>query len=133
MDTNDSLNTALLVTEDRTLLAGVSSLLQKAGFAVLSSRGTQAALERCRYEKMPIDLAVIDTAVAGVQPAEIVRQLHEIFPGVRMLFLSDEGDQTVQSLAPSGHIRKLLRKPFRRSKFLGEVLEMMAHPQVLTA
>ena|SRR5579872_5410147 len=133
MDGNDSVNTALLVSDDEGgVLEMVSSMLEKAGFSVLSGGSAQAVLDRGRNEKTPIDLAVIDTAASGMQPAEIVRQLHEISPRVRMLFLYDKTG-AVEDLALTGHVRRFLRKPVRRSKFLGEVLEMMDQPRALTA
>ena len=64
---------------------------------------------------------------------EVVRQLHEVSPKIRMLFLCDKNCPNMENLAQLGHVRKFLKKPFRRAKFLGEVLEMMDHAKTLTA
>jgi DNA-binding response OmpR family regulator len=133
MDTNDSLNTALVVAGDEAVLPAVTSMLEKAGFAVLSAPGAKAALDRVRNEKTPIDLAVIDVAAAGMKPADIIRELNDISPRVRILFLCDEDSDTPRDSIVAGSVRRCLRKPFRRSKFLGKVLEMMDRPKVLTA
>jgi hypothetical protein len=72
-----------------------------------------------------MDLAVIDTAATGIKAPEIEQQLHEMYPHIRMLFLSDDNPETIHEGDSSGHLRRVLRKPYRRSRLLGRVLEMM--------
>lgn len=133
MDTEDSLNTAVVVGDDGgAVLKKVSATLEKAGFEVVTASSGRAALDRCRERHRPVDLAVIDTAAAGIKPVEVAEQLHEMSPSVRMLFLSDAPDTLPES--PSlGHVHRFLRKPFRRSRFLGRVLEIMEQPKALSA
>jgi len=133
MDTDDSLSTAVVVGDDGgAVLKKVSATLEKAGFVVVTASSGRAALDLCRKQHRPVDLAIIDTAAAGIKPLEVAEQLHEMSPGVRMLFLSDGADTLPES--PSlGHVRRFLRKPFRRSRFLGRVLEMMEPPKALSA
>lgn len=103
----------------------VSSTLQKAGFLVVTASNGRAALARCREQHQPVDLAVIDTAATGIRPLEVEEQLHEMYPHIRMLFLSDDNPDTVHEGYSCGHLRGVLRKPYRRSRLLGRVLEMM--------
>ena len=134
MDTDDSLNTAVVVGDDGgAVLKEVSSTLEKAGFVVVTASSGRAALDRCRGRHRPVDLAVIDIAAAGIKPLEVARQLHEMSPRVRMLFLSDGNQETVPGTESLGHVRRFLPKPFRRSQFLGRVLEMMEQPRSLSA
>src|SRR5208283_347742 len=134
MDTDDSLNTAVVVGDDRgAVLKEVSATLEKAGFVVVTASNGRAALDRCRGQHRPVDLAVIDIAAAGIRPLEVAKQLHEMSPCVRMLFLSDGNAETFPETESSGHVRRFLPKPFRRSQFLGRVLEMMEQPRALSA
>jgi response regulator RpfG family c-di-GMP phosphodiesterase len=134
MSTDDSLNTAVLVGDERgDVLKEVSATLGKAGFVVVTASNGRAALDRCRCRHRPVDLAVIDTAAAGIKPLEVARQLHEMSPCVRMLFLSDGNPETIPEAESLGHVRRFLPKPFRRSQFLGRVLEMMEQPRALSA
>ena len=110
----------------------VSATLEKAGFVVLTASSGRAVLDRCREHHCRVDLAVIDTAATGIKPMEVAQQLHEMAPRVRMLFLSDDAE-TLPESRPVGHVRGFLRKPFRRSRFLGRVLEMMEQPNALSA
>jgi hypothetical protein len=49
-----------------------------------------------------------------------------------MLFLFDDQAGLPEEASSLG-IRSFLRKPFRRAHFLGQVLEIMEKPKVLTA
>jgi response regulator RpfG family c-di-GMP phosphodiesterase len=134
MRVDDSHNTAVVVGDDRgAALKEVSTTLQKAGFVVVTASNGRAALDRCRAQDRPMDLAVIDTAAAGIKAPEIEQQLHEMYPNVRLLFLSDDTPETIHEAGSGGHLRRVLRKPYRRSRFLGRVLEMMEHPNVMRA
>jgi CheY-like chemotaxis protein len=133
MDTDDSLNTAVVVGDDRgAVLQEVSATLEKVGFVVVTAPNGRAALERCREQHRPVDLAVIDTA-AGIGQQEIEEQLHEMSPRVRMLFLSGENAEAIPGTESRGHVRLSLRQPFRRRQFLGRVLDIMAQPQTASA
>lgn len=134
MEIDDSLNTAVVVGDDRgDVLKEVSATLERAGFLVMTAANGRAALDRCRGQRRPVDLAVIDTEAAGIEPLEVAKQLHEMSPRVRMLFLSEESDESVPDPESFGHIHRFLRKPFRRSRFLGRVLEIMEQPRTATA
>jgi CheY-like chemotaxis protein len=134
MDTEDSLNTAVVVGDDRgAVLKEVSATLEKAGFVVMTAVNGRAALDRCRQQRRPVDLAVIDTAAAGIKPLEVTEQLHQMSPRVRMLFLSDGSADAIPETQSPGHIRRFLAKPFRRSRFLGQVLDIMEQPKALSA
>ena len=134
MDTDDSLNTAVVVGDDRgAVLKEVSATLEKVGFVVVTAPNGRAALERCREQDRPVDLAVIDTAAEGIRPLEVEEQLHQMSPRVRMLFLSDGNAETTPATASLGHMRLFLRQPFRRSQFIGRVLDIMAPASAMSA
>ncbi|MGA3099170.1 MAG: response regulator [Bryobacteraceae bacterium] len=132
MDIDDSLNTAVVVGDDRgAVMQEVSSTLEKVGFVVVTAPNGQAALDLCREQHRPVDLAVIDTAAAGIRPLEVEEQLHEMSPSVRVLFLSDDNAEMIPKSL--GQTRQSLRQPFRRCQFLGQVLDMMAQPRAASA
>ena len=134
MVADDSFNTVVVVGDDGgASLKEVSATLRKAGFVVVTASNGRAALDRCRQEHRLVDLAVIDSAAAGIKASEIEQQLHEMYPHVRMLFLTDDDPETVHETDSVGHLRRVLGKPCRRSRLLGRVLEMMEHPRVMRA
>jgi response regulator RpfG family c-di-GMP phosphodiesterase len=135
MATEDSPDTALVVADNQeTVLQAVSTTLEKAGFTILAASSGAQALKYCRESHRPVRLAIIDAATAGINVVELVGQLDAVSPTMRTLFLAnDEEEQFLHGVGASGHIRGFLRKPFRRAQLLGQVLEMMDQPLVLTA
>src|ERR1035438_2672734 len=106
MGIDGSHNTAVVVGDDRgAALKKVSTTLRKAGFVVVTAADGRAALDCCRRQHLPVDLAVIDTAAAGIEPPEVERQLYEMYPHIRMLFLSDNNPETIHETESLGQIR----------------------------
>ncbi|MBZ5619037.1 MAG: response regulator [Acidobacteriia bacterium] len=135
MQTEDSPNTAVVVADNReTVLQAVSTTLEKAGFTILPASSGAEALKYCRESPRPVGLAIIDTGTSGLNAAELVGQLDAFSPEMRTLFLTGEDEEeSLRGVGASGHIRGFLRKPFRRAQLLGQVLEMMDRPLVVTA
>jgi two-component system cell cycle sensor histidine kinase/response regulator CckA len=135
MTTEDSPSIAVVVADNReTVLRAVSGTLEKAGFTILAASSGAAAIKYCRESKQPVNLAIIDAETPGLNLADLVRQLEALSPNMRTLFLTVEGqEELLHSVSGSGRVRGMLRKPFRRAHLLGQVLEMMDRPLVLTA
>ena len=125
---------AVLVADDEErVLRQVSTTLEKAGFTVFTALGRSAALEFCRDGKEPVQLAIIDMAL-GAGGRDLVQELYQFNPGVRVLFTSHQDESaSIQQAGPSGCFRGFLKKPFRRSQLLGSVLRAMDAPLALTA
>jgi DNA-binding NtrC family response regulator len=125
---------AVLVADgEERVLRQVSTTLEKAGFTVFTALGRSAALDFCRDRKEPVQLAIIDMAMGASGP-ELVQELCQSNPEVRVLFTSDQDESdAIQQAGPSGHFRGFLKKPFRRSKLLGSVLRAMDAPLARTA
>lgn len=134
MDSKESpVDVLVVANDDEAVLKAISSTLEKAGFAVTGAPNGVSALERVRKTRMQPELAVIDTTMPGNDWADLISQLHSLSPDMRVLFLSGETpSETVRSLRARWR-GKFLRKPFRRSQLLGQVLTLMDEPLVLTA
>lgn len=134
MDSKESpVGVLVVANDDEGVLQPVSSTLEKAGFTVTGASNEVGALERCHESHLPPELAVIDTTVPGIDLQELVYQLHKASPTIRVLFLSGESPNEVVRGLRARWRAKCLRKPFRRSQLLGQVLTLMDEPLVLTA
>jgi DNA-binding NtrC family response regulator len=134
MSTPEQESAGVLVADgEERVLRQVSTTLEKAGFTVFTALGRSAALDFCRDRKEPVQLAIIDMAMGASGP-ELVKELYQSNPDVRVLFTSnqDEAD-SIQQAGPSGHFRGFLKKPFRRAKLLGSVLRAMDAPLARSA
>jgi len=111
MDTDGSANTALVIGDHLgAAMKKLSSTLRKAGFVVVTASNSCVALECCRREHLPVGLAVIDTGAAGIKPPEVEHQLYEMYPDIRMLFLSDENPETIHETESLGHVPRRRRR-----------------------
>jgi CheY-like chemotaxis protein len=135
MEPEDSPKVAIVVADNQeTVLQSITTTLEKAGFTVLATSSSAEALRYCRDRSQPVDLAIIDSAAAGINAPELAEQLDAITPGIRKMFLTgEEGEGTLWEVRCFSHTCRFLRKPFRRAQFLGQVLEMTDRPMVLSA
>ena len=134
MDSTESNVGVLVVANDEeAVLRAVSSTLKKAGFAVIGASSGSSALERSRESRPHPELAVIDTTMPGIDLPDLVAQLNQISPAMRILFLSGESPSEAARSVKARWRGKFLLKPFRRSQLLGQVLALMDEPMVLTA
>jgi response regulator RpfG family c-di-GMP phosphodiesterase len=107
--------------------------LGKAGFTVLTAQGGPAVLDVCARYREPIQLAIVDTALAA-NGEELMQCLYGSYPGIRILFTSAGDDSgRVRQIGRPGHVREFLKKPFRRSQLLGRVLQVLDEPLARTA
>jgi CheY-like chemotaxis protein len=127
-------NAIVLVADgEASVLEDVSSTLEKAGFTVLTAQGEVALMDFCAHHPEPVQLAIVDMAMAGRGP-DVVEQLYQSYPNVRILFTANKDEsKKVPQIGRSGHIRAFLKKPFRRSQLLGRVLQVLDSPMVTTA
>jgi CheY-like chemotaxis protein len=133
-DMPDPDNAVVLVADgEASVLKNVSSTLQKAGFTVLTAHGGPAVLDVCAHHPEPIQLAIMDMAMAGNGP-ELLERLDGSYPGIRFLFTSTNDESGAErQMGRPGRARGFLQKPFRRSRLLGRVLQVMDTPKVRTA
>jgi CheY-like chemotaxis protein len=123
----------LVADGEASVLKNVSSTLEKAGFTVLTAHGGPAVLDVCAHHREPIQLAIMDMSMAGNGP-ELVDCLDGSYPGIRFLFTSTKDESGAEpQTGGSARTRGFLQKPFRRSRLLGRVLQVMDTPKVRTA
>lgn len=118
----------LVADSEELVLRQVAAALEKAGFAVFTALGRSAAMEFCQDRSASVQLAIIDS-VMGSNAPELIRELCHCHPRVRMLFTgSQEEPAAIPQVIPEGHSCSYLRKPFRRSRLLGNVLKAIDEP-----
>ncbi len=133
MDLTESPIVLVVANEEQAVQRAVSSTLEKAGFTVTGAASGASALARCREGRLRPELAVIDTGTPGIDLQDLVFELRQISPNMRLLFLSaDTPNEVVRSVRTRWR-GKFLLKPFRRSQLLGQVLTLMDEPLMMTA
>lgn len=97
----------------------ITTTLEKAGYQVTTCSGVKELAELCHASRSSVRLVIVDPSTVGLRMSELLQNN----PDVRFLVVgSDEAlDHMPKEYAKN--IRGSLRKPFRRTRFLGSVLE----------
>jgi len=129
MQTQGDLKNVLLITDDAPEIKIMSATLKKAGFHVSNVPFANSALHTLLESGETIDVAIIDTP--GPQDTELLQQLHDYDPNLRMLFIAP--GEPARNIGPAGHVRGYIHKPVRRAQLLGNVLKLIASPSTFAA
>src|SRR5262245_34316817 len=100
---------ALLVSDDGHSLEVLSLALRKEPFLLVGVRSAEAA--RSTMAREPIDVVVVDEAVAEANALEFVAELARLHPHVPRLFLAGKAElNTLLALVNNGQVYRVLRK-----------------------
>jgi PAS domain S-box-containing protein len=102
----------ILLVEDETALRQVTSeFLRAKGYHVLGAENGEVALEICKSNTGTIDLLITDVVMPGHSGPNVAKQVTEMRPGVRTIFMSGYTDRTISSdsLGPND---AFFQKPF---------------------
>lgn len=80
--------TLLLVEDDATIRSNMRECLVQMGYRVLEADSGAAALEVCVELKGKVDLVLTDLVMAGKGGHELAQDLTELYPEMRVLFMS---------------------------------------------
>jgi DNA-binding NtrC family response regulator len=103
--------TVLIVDDDPKLLGGLSRLLSKRLFIVLTAENAETALEM--LETNDVDVVVSDECMPGLPGTRFLAQVAELYPNIARILMT--GNPTpvncVRAIGP-GSVYRFLVKPF---------------------
>ncbi len=115
----------LLVEDAQPLRKLVQTLLESAGFRVLSAESGEEALEVAARSGVTFDLLLTDVVMPGMNGRVLTEQLLPRQPGMKVLYMSGYTDSFVSGhgvLHPGIH---LLHKPFTEDALLRKAREVL--------
>ena len=114
--------TILLAEDDTAVRVFTRRVLRERGYRVLEASSGDEALRLADAFPDRIDLLVTDVLMPGLSGPDLARELVQLRPGVRTLFVSGF---TPESVLPAGAARDsaFLAKPFSRAELLARVAE----------
>jgi PAS domain S-box-containing protein len=116
----------ILVAEDDDLLRPlIRSILEVHGYKVLDAPNARAALARAREHAGDIHLLVTDVVMPGESGRQLARQLLDVRPKLRVLYVSGYTDDAIVHhgmLEPGLHY---LQKPFTPAALVGKVRDVL--------
>jgi PAS domain S-box-containing protein len=120
--------TLLLVEDEASVRELLKELLEAAGYSVLEASRPAEAISLVEARQEPIDLLITDVVLPEMMGPELARHLHQLRPGLRMLFLSGytEGIVVDKGLLNDG--AHFLQKPFTTDALESKVREVLDGP-----
>jgi two-component system cell cycle sensor histidine kinase/response regulator CckA len=112
----------VLVVEDRrevrTLTCG---MLERLGYRAMGAASGAEAVVIARQHQGPIPLLLTDVVMPGMNGREVVDQLHQIYPRMKVIFMSGYTDRILTDTGKLDPSTEYLQKPFTLNQ-LAEVL-----------
>jgi PAS domain S-box-containing protein len=116
--------TILLVEDEAALRQVTSEFLRAKGYDVLGAANGEAALEICRSHTGPIDLLITDVVMPGNSGSTVSKQVTEMRPGVRTIFMSGYTDRSI-GLDLLGPNDAFFQKPFNLQALARKIRAML--------
>jgi PAS domain S-box-containing protein len=120
--------TVLLVEDDDALRELTRSYLDRAGYSVVVAANGQEALTAAVNHNGDLNLLVTDVVLPGMSGPELARQLDNLHPGMKVLFVSGYTDIEHLRAGVSQGEFELIQKPFRRDDFTRRVRAVLDRP-----
>ena len=103
----------ILLVEDEDVVRGLAtSILEEAGYKVISASGGAEAAELCAGRSEPIDLLLTDVVMPQSSGKEVADQLTKIQPSLRVLFMSGYTDEAIVHHGVLDANVEFIQKPF---------------------
>lgn len=118
--------TVLLVDDEKDVREYVFHALQHAGYAVVQASSGLEALTRFKHFGQDIDLLVTDLVMPGLQGDQLAARLIEEKPELKVIFISGNIKQGMETMIPLQEGVNYLRKPFGLSDLESLVQDALA-------
>jgi two-component system cell cycle sensor histidine kinase/response regulator CckA len=105
-----TVGTVLMIDENEVLCTVVSIALRTQGFHVFEAHDGPSGVDLFQLHEAAIDVVVMDWTLPGLSGREVLRQLRQIRPGVKVIltssFSKDSAWGTLGGLHPWGFLQK---------------------------
>jgi PAS domain S-box-containing protein len=116
----------ILLVEDQVAIREVASdYLQRLGYNVLTAPDGVAALEVVQSLRHPVDLLVTDVVMPNMGGAELGKRLSQLYPDIRILYMSGYPDVSVPGENNAAVVREFLPKPFALSTLAAKIRSIL--------
>jgi CheY-like chemotaxis protein len=113
--------TILVVEDDRNLSELTAHLLKEGGYRVVEAKDAEDASRIMGASESEIDLVLTDVIMQGKSGPELVRQIREVHPKLRSLFMSGYTGDLVALHGAEMQEASFLEKPFTKRSLLKKV------------
>ncbi len=125
--------TILLVDDEKSLRKLGKRVLSAAGYRVIEASDGAMALRVAAEEVGEIDLVLTDVEMPTLGGRGLVDELHELSPGLRVLFMSGYTDNEILRRGIRTSETEFLQKPFTAESLCAAVRSVLSKPSTTTA
>jgi CheY-like chemotaxis protein len=125
--------TILLVDDEKSLRKLGKRVLAEAGYHVLEASDGAMALRIAAEQVGEIDLVLTDVEMPTLGGRGMVDELHELSPGLRVLFMSGYTDNEILRRGIRTSETDFLQKPFTAESLCAAVRAVLSKPSTTTA
>ncbi|HEX9310361.1 MAG TPA: response regulator [Gemmatimonadaceae bacterium] len=125
--------TILLVDDEKALRKLGKRVLAAAGYRVLEASDGAMALRIAAEEVGEIDLVLTDVEMPTLGGRGMVDELHELSPGLRVLFMSGYTDNEILRRGIGASATDFLQKPFTAESLCAAVRAVLSKPSTASA
>jgi len=109
--------TILLAEDEATMRRLTRTILEDHGYKVLEAEDGNSALALIGSDHAVVDLILTDVAMKGMSGPELVLQLIDSYPAMKVVYMSGYTGELIANQGLGSGIR-LLEKPFTRAELL---------------
>jgi two-component system cell cycle sensor histidine kinase/response regulator CckA len=118
--------TILLVEDDDPVRIFGARALRNKGYKVIDAKSGEAALEFISNAVDPIDLLITDVVMPHMDGPELVREVRDLHPEMKVIFISGYTEDAFRRRLDSGGRIEFLAKPFSLKELAGKVRDVLA-------
>jgi len=121
----DGHETILVVEDDAQVRELTSSVLEKAGYAVLSAADAEQGLALCQTNHHEIHLLITDVVMPGMNGRKLAQEVKKLRPAMRVLYMSGYTNNAIVDYGVLEPGLWFLSKPFSLSSLVAKVREVL--------
>ena len=118
------METILVVDDEPSVLNLCRRILQLGGYSVQAASNGMDALRLLSTN--PIDLALLDVMMPGMNGVELARRIHTAKPGVAIVLMSGYGPQEIGRVVGDIQPYRVIWKPFKTDSLLRMIENVLA-------
>jgi CheY-like chemotaxis protein len=122
--------TVLVVEDQRAILVLVQRILSQRGYTVLTASDSNEALACVRANPGRVNLLITDVILPGVSGPQLVRQMRDMRPGLRVLYMSGYAEHAAIQRDVLDCDAGFLQKPFTPDALAERVRHILDLPQL---
>lgn len=117
--------TVLLVEDEAAILKLTKRMLERLGYRILAADSPLEAITLAQRHQEPIDLLITDVILPELNGRDLANRLQEIFPGLKVLYMSGYTSNVVISRGVLEKDALLLQKPFSKAELAAKIREAL--------